>query len=161
VLLVGDGKLALIIAQVLHTTGCMLCCLGKHPAKLQLLQPLGIETQLLSTYTPRQFDMVVEASGSPDGFYLALQSLRPRGTLILKSTYAGELLWNPAQLVIDEITLVGSRCGRFAVAIPFLQEHPLPLSALITQTFGLSAALDAFHCAQQTGVLKVLLDTSR
>ncbi|RMF86270.1 MAG: alcohol dehydrogenase, partial [Nitrospinota bacterium] len=109
VLLVGDGKLALLIAQVVHTTGCTLCCVGKHPTKLRLLQPLGIETTLLSAYTPRQFDLVIEASGAPSGLEVALRSLRPRGTLVLKSTYAGEFRWNPAQLVIDEITLIGSR----------------------------------------------------
>ncbi len=161
VLLVGDGKLALVIAQILHTTGCTLCCVGKYPAKLKLLHPLGIETCLVRDYTPQQFDMVIEASGSPEGFHLALKSLRPRGTFVLKSTYAGDLHWNPASLVIDEITLIGSRCGRFEAALPFLQDHALFFSTLITRIFGLSEAVEALRYAQQPGVLKVLLATSR
>ncbi|MCA9772434.1 MAG: alcohol dehydrogenase catalytic domain-containing protein, partial [Myxococcales bacterium] len=113
VAVLGDGKLGLLIAQVLATTGCDLLAIGKHPEKLRTLADRGIKTALVGDVADYQAAVVVEATGSPSGFEAAMRLVRPRGTLVLKSTYEGGFHWNPAPLVINEITLVGSRCGPF------------------------------------------------
>ena len=115
VLVLGDGKLSFLCAQVLRLASANVALVGKHLDKLKLIKRSGVRTMLLSDWKPKQFDVVVEATGSPSGLQLAMSAVRPRGTLVLKTTIAGEHKVLLAPLVINEITVVGSRCG------PFLQ----------------------------------------
>jgi len=158
VAIIGDGKLGLLVAQVLQSTGAQITLVGKHPQKMQLATRWGLDTCPASKAKslPPQ-DVVVECSGSPSGWELALQLIRPQGTLILKSTYHQSFPFNPAPLVIHEIRLVGSRCGPFPAAIRLLEEGKIQVKPLIHRIFSLSQALEAFEYAQQEGVLKVLL----
>src|SRR5229473_1794208 len=114
---VGDGKLGLLCAQVLATTGAPVVLVGKHEGKLQIAARRGIETMTVNETQSRAktFDVVVEASGSAAGFALALDLLRPRGVLVLKSTFHSPTEMDAARIVVDEISVVGSRCGRFAL----------------------------------------------
>jgi threonine dehydrogenase-like Zn-dependent dehydrogenase len=159
VLIIGDGKLAQLIAHVIVSTGCELYVAGKHPEKLDFLQNLPLST-LLTTELDRTgvFDIVVEASGAPDGFSTAVSKTRPRGTIVLKSTYAKPLTFNPAALVIHEITLVGSRCGRFEPAIKFLTEKKPDFSYLIEQHYPIDNAIQAFDHAGKKGARKIIID---
>jgi threonine dehydrogenase-like Zn-dependent dehydrogenase len=158
VLLVGDGKLGLLVAHVLRTTGCDLRAVGKHPHKLAQMASLGVTTHVLSDYRPDRHDVVVEASGSPLGLDLAIGSLRPRGTLVLKSTFANTAIWDPSALVVNEITVLGSRCGRVEAALRFLAEREPPVQDLIEATYPLGEAAEALAHASRPGALKVLLD---
>ena len=159
VLVVGDGKLGQLIARTLALTGCRLTVLGRHRAKLDLLQEAGIATTTVAP-EPRSADVAVECSGSPEGFAIARKALRARGTLVMKSTYAGELTVNASSLVVDEITLVGSRCGPFAPAIQLLAQRRIDVKPLISARYALPDALEAFEHAQRPGVMKVLLAIS-
>lgn len=143
VLLVGHGKLGRLIAQTLALTGCQLTVVGRNDA---VPASLG-----------GRFDIAVECSGNPEGFATARNALRPAGTLVMKSTYAGNLNLNMSSLVVDEITLVGSRCGPFAPALELLASKRIDVSNLIHATYPLDDALAAFEHAQQPGVLKVLI----
>jgi len=159
VAILGDGKLGLLIAMVLSHTGCDLSLLGKHSAKVALVEDYGV--YLLGPETsrklPRDFDLVVEATGSPAGWEEALRLVKPRGRLVLKSTFHGSVAFNPAPLVVDEITVIGSRCGRFEPALELLQTRKVTPTRLVQHTLRLDEALQAFHLAQKPGVLKVLL----
>lgn len=131
VLVVGDGRLGQLVARTLVRTGCNLTVLGRHHGKLELLAERGITT-LLGTDPPAgAFDLAVECTGRPGGFALARRALRPRGTLVMKSTYAGELTVDASSLVVDEITLVGSRCGPFPPALRLLASGSLGVEELI------------------------------
>ncbi len=158
VLIVGDGKLGQLIAQTLALTGCDLLVVGRHGAKLGLLADRDIRTGSADAVTPGAFDVAVECTGNPDGFALAQKGLRARGTLIMKSTYAGELSLDASALVVDEITLIGSRCGPFPPAIRLLAEGRVDVEPLIHARYQLSDAMAAFEHAQRPGVLKVLLN---
>jgi threonine dehydrogenase-like Zn-dependent dehydrogenase len=158
VLVIGDGKLGQLVAQTLALTGCDLLAVGRHPEKLANLEALGIQTGDAEAIQPRTFDIAVECTGNPEGFAIALSALRPRGTLVLKSTYAGRLSLDASALVVDEITLVGSRCGPFAEALQLLADSSVDVSALIQARYPLTEGLTAFHHAQQRGVLKVLVE---
>ncbi len=142
VLVVGNGKLGRLIAQTLALTGCRLTVAKR-----------GVEASALA----RRFDIAVECTGNPDGFAIARAALRPRGTLVMKSTYAGNLNVNASSLVVDEITLVGSRCGPFAPAIELLASRKIDLRPMIDATYSLADALRAFDHAQRPGALKVLI----
>lgn len=157
VLVVGDGKLGLLVAQTLALTGCQLLVVGRHPDKLAHLEARGIQTGLVDAVTDRAFDISVECTGNPEGFAIAQRSLRPRGTLVLKSTYAGKLSLDASALVVDEITLIGSRCGVFPPALKLLAEEKVDVKPLIHTSYPLTEALTAFETAQHRGVLKVLL----
>lgn len=157
VLVVGDGKLGQLVAQTLALTGCELLVIGRHPQKLALLKARGIQTGLVDTVKQRTFDIVVECTGNPEGFAIARQALRPRGTLVLKSTYAGNLSLDASSLVVDEITLIGSRCGPFPPALELLAKAKVDVEPLIHAQYPLSKGLSAFEAAQGRGVLKVLL----
>jgi threonine dehydrogenase-like Zn-dependent dehydrogenase len=157
VLVIGDGKLGQLVAQTLALTGCDLLSVGRHPDKLANLEARGIQTGFADAVQDRTFDVSVECTGNPEGFAIALRALRPRGTLVLKSTYAGNLSINASALVVDEITLVGSRCGPFPEALKLLAEHKVDVSPLIQARYPLADGLKAFAHAQQKGVLKVLL----
>jgi threonine dehydrogenase-like Zn-dependent dehydrogenase len=159
VAVVGDGKLGLLCAEVLETTGADVCLVGKHPNKLQIAARRGIETitSEQAKQRPRRFDVVVEASGSATGFDLALDLLRPRGTLVLKSTFEGATDLRAARIVVDEITVVGSRCGRFTPALELLKAKAVDVESLISEEHPLSDGVRAIARASEPGVLKVLL----
>ncbi|MEM9538192.1 MAG: alcohol dehydrogenase catalytic domain-containing protein [Cyanobacteria bacterium P01_E01_bin.42] len=158
VLLVGDGKLGQLVAQTLALTGCDLLVVGRHEDKLARLGDRGIKTGLKDAIKWRSFDLAVECTGNPEGFELARRALRPRGVLVLKSTYADRLTLNASDLVVDEITLIGSRCGPFDKALKLLERGEVDVRALIQARFPLENGLEAFELAQQRGVLKVLLE---
>jgi len=161
----GDGKLGLLVAQVLFHAGARVLAVGKHADKLALLSRLGIETHLYAGGSPpiTQADMVVEATGSAGGFALAVSITRPRGTLVLKSTVAEPAKVDLAPLVIHEISVIGSRCGRFEPALAALERgargaaHGLDPSALVAARFPLEDAREALRAAAGS-TLKVLVD---
>jgi threonine dehydrogenase-like Zn-dependent dehydrogenase len=155
---VGDGKLGQLVAQTLALTGCDLLAIGRHPEKLALLAARGIKTSMAHEVSDRIFDLSVECTGNPEGFASARRALRPRGTLVLKSTYAGHLTFDASSLVVDEITLIGSRCGPFAKALEVLAAGKIDVEPLIHARYPLSEGLTAFNRAQERGVLKVLLE---
>lgn len=158
VAVLGDGKLGLLCAQVLHTSGCALTVVGKHARKLELAAARGIATGALAELQPKSFDVVVEATGSAEGMHAAIDLLRPRGTLVLKSTYHGLLSLDAAPIVIDELTLVGSRCGPFERAIPALAAGIVDPTPLVDAVMPLADGVAALARAGRPGVLKVLLD---
>jgi threonine dehydrogenase-like Zn-dependent dehydrogenase len=157
VLVVGDGKLGQLVAQTLALTGCDLAVIGRHPEKLALLETRGIATATSDLIAPRSFDVAVECTGNPSGFDVARQALRPRGTLVMKSTYAGNLTVNASSLVVDEITLIGSRCGPFAKALDLLRDRRVDVRPLIDSTYPLADGVRAFQRAEQPGTLKVII----
>ncbi len=161
VAVLGDGKLGLLCAQVIGAaTSCEVTVIGKHDNKLALARSWGLCTQLTSTLgssSARSFDVVIECTGSPAGFELARTLVRPRGTLVLKSTYHGQPQVNLAMVVVDEITLIGSRCGPFAAALRLLAQRRVDVSSLIHARYPLHEGELALSHAQQPGVLKVLL----
>ncbi len=157
VLLIGAGRLGQLIAQTLALTGCDLHVLARHPGQKERLAARGIPVLSADTLPLRCWDVVIEATGSAEGFHLARQAVRPRGTLVLKSTYKGELTINASALVVDEITLVGSRCGPFAAALRLLEARRVDPTPLIMDVLPLSRALEAMERAAQPGMLKVLL----
>ena len=159
VAVIGDGKLGILCAQVLGTTGAPVTLIGKHETKLRLAEARGIETALANQVNQRtrQFDVVVEASGSASGFETALDLLRPKGVLVLKSTFQGTTGINAARVVVDEINIVGSRCGRFAPALELLKSRAIDVESLISEEFSLPNGVRAMTRASETGVMKVLL----
>jgi len=154
----GDGKLGQLIARVLSTTGCELTMIGKHPEKLAVAEGIHcMEAREFDAAAPARFDIAVEASGSPDGLRLALGLVRPRGCVVLKSTFHGVASFDTSRVVVDEITLIGSRCGRFAPALDFLAKGNVNVEPLISAEYRLSEGIAAMKQADQPGSLKVLL----
>ncbi len=160
VVVFGDGKLGLLCAQVLHQTGARVTLVGKHPDKLGSLRGVGVRTCMVANWKPSGADIVVEATGSEGGLALAMQTVRPRGTLVLKSTLATQHRLSLAPLVINEVSVVGSRCGGFAPALQALTDGRVRVSPLINIIYPLDEGLAAVHHAAQPGVLKVLLQNS-
>lgn len=158
VLVVGDGSLGLQISWTLALTGAQVSLAGHYPEHLNLARPYGVEAYLEKDLPPGDFPVVVEASGSPGGLELALSRVRPQGTVVLKSTYAGRFPLDPAALVVPEIRLVGSRCGPFPRALRLLRRGWVDPRPLIARTFPLSRGVEALKWAQGRGVLKVLLN---
>jgi threonine dehydrogenase-like Zn-dependent dehydrogenase len=159
VAVIGDGKLGNLCAQSIVLKSRNVSLIGKHKEKLSLVKTRNIETVLLedAQNLKRRFDIVVEASGSESGFNLALDLLKPRGKLVLKSTFHGSGKWNASRVVVDEITIVGSRCGRFAPAIELLLDKKVDVKTLVSEHFSLAEAVKAMKRAEQKGVLKVIL----
>ena len=157
VLVLGDGKLGNLCAQVLRLTGANVTVLGKHEDKLKVIKRSGVRTMLLSDWQPKQFDVVVEATGSLSGLQLAMTAVRPRGTLVLKTTIAGEHKVSLAPLVINEINVVGSRCGPFAPALDALRERSVTVTPLIEKVYPLSEGVEAVAHAGSPGARKILL----
>jgi threonine dehydrogenase-like Zn-dependent dehydrogenase len=159
----GDGKLAQLIARVLHSVRIDVVLFGKHRNKLALARRAGIETRKVSRGAMRGqqvregFPLVVEATGSATGLTFATQITEPRGTLVLKSTFHGPALVEMWPVVVKEINVLGSRCGPFERALTLLRTGRIDLSALISRTFPLAEANAAMKFAQHRGVLKVLL----
>ena len=159
VAVIGDGKLGLLCAQVVALTGAQLLLIGKHSSKLQIADRRGIETSdpESAAKRARQFDVVVEASGGAAGFGLALDLLRPKGQLVLKSTFHGKTELDAARIVVDEISIVGSRCGRFTPALDLLKKAAVDVDSLVSEEFPLARGVRAMRRASARGVLKVLL----
>ncbi len=160
VLVVGAGRLGQLIAQTLALTGCDLRVLARRPRQAEPLRRRGVRVVAEQDIPDRQMDVVVEASGSPQGFALARRALRPRGVLVMKSTYAGDLTVNMSALVVDEITLIGSRCGPFPPALRLLEAGQVDPTPLIEGRYHLSDGLAALEHAAQPGALKILFDFS-
>jgi threonine dehydrogenase-like Zn-dependent dehydrogenase len=157
-LVLGDGKLGLLVAQVLQCAGAQPLVVGHHPDKLSLLSRRGVETVLERDWQASPFDLVVEATGTAAGFAAAVAATRPRGTLVLKSTVAEHPNVDLAPLVIHEIQVVGSRCGPFAPALRALAQHDVDVAALVTDRFALSRTEDALGRAALPDALKVLVE---
>ncbi|HEX5874116.1 MAG TPA: alcohol dehydrogenase catalytic domain-containing protein, partial [Pyrinomonadaceae bacterium] len=159
VAVIGDGKLGLLCAQVAAHTGAQLILIGKHSSKLRIAERRGIETinPEAAAKLARQFDVVVEVSGAAVGFGLALDLLRPRGQLVLKSTFHGKTELDAARIVVDEISIVGSRCGRFSPALDLLKKAAVDVDSLVSEEYPLAKGVHAMRRAAARGVLKVLL----
>jgi threonine dehydrogenase-like Zn-dependent dehydrogenase len=162
VAIIGDGKLGLLCAQAIALSGAGILLIGKHAEKLRIAERRGIETAkpAAAAKRKREFDVVVEASGSPSGVVGALGLLGPRGTLVLKSTFQGpgkidEI--DQARVVVDEITILGSRCGRFQPALDLLKKGAIDIDSLISEEYPLSRGVHAMERAGRKGVLKVFL----
>ncbi|HEY7088101.1 MAG TPA: alcohol dehydrogenase catalytic domain-containing protein [Tepidisphaeraceae bacterium] len=158
VTVLGDGRLGLLVAQVLRNAGCPVRVIGKHPEKLALCEKWQIRSRPLADIAPRHDqDVVVDCTGSANGFELAMQMVRPRGTIVLKSTVATGKALNLAPLVIDEINVIGSRCGPFREAIRALAEKQVDVVSLIHRRMKLDQGVEAMELAGRPGVLKVIL----
>lgn len=157
VVVLGDGRLGLLVAQVLALTGCRLTVVGHHAEKLAILEHKGLSTRQSIDGLHGTIDVAVECTGRPDGFEEARQLLRPRGRLVLKSTYASRTEVDLSRLVVDEITLIGSRCGPFEPALRLLSQGLLDVTSLISEILPLSTGLRAFDLAEQKGMIKILL----
>jgi threonine dehydrogenase-like Zn-dependent dehydrogenase len=161
VAVLGDGRLGNLCAQVLATLTPHVLVVGKHRQKLDVLKSLGVATMLLADAPPGgNMDVVVDCTGSETGLPTALQLVRPRGTIVLKTTVAGTQNVALAQIVINEVTVVGSRCGPFDRALAALAEGRVRVAPLISQRFDLSQGIEALETARTQPVLKVLLDVS-
>jgi threonine dehydrogenase-like Zn-dependent dehydrogenase len=160
VIVLGDGKLGLLVAQALALTGCDLLALGRHEEKLAILQRRGIATQLADELPEGGADVVVDCTGNPAGFATARALVRPRGTLVLKSTFRADVTVDLSRLAVEEISLVGSRCGPFAPAVRLLARGMIEVDYMLHATYPLDEGLRAFARALEPGVLKVELAIS-
>ncbi len=158
VALIGDGKLGLLCAQVIALTGCRFIVVGRHADKLAILARRGIATTTdLNVIEPASIDVVVEATGVPGGYELARKIVRPRGTIVVKSTYHAEMPVNLTSVVVDEITLIGSRCGPFEPAIRLLANQQIDVESMIHAKYPLDEGVTAFDHAARHGTLKVIV----
>ncbi|MEP6902936.1 MAG: zinc-binding dehydrogenase, partial [Actinomycetota bacterium] len=160
VAVIGDGKLGILCAFALSLKSKNIALVGKHPEKLSVAAKRNIEGILLNDAVPalnRSFDVVVEASGRESGFAAALDLLRPRGKMVLKSTFQGTTNLEMWRVVVDEISVVGSRCGRFAPALELLEKGLVTVEDLIAEEFSLKNGVAAMTRAAEKGVMKVLL----
>ncbi len=159
VAVLGDGRLGLLVAQVLNQAGAQITLVGHHGWKLDLARSWGLKTLSADEeeLTPSSFPVVVEATGSPRGLPEALRLVEPRGTVVMKSTFHEAAFFETSKLVVDEITLLGSRCGNFAAALKMLREGHIKVQRLISKVFPLEEGLEAFQYLDQTACLKVLL----
>ena len=161
VAVLGDGKLGLLIAQMLQAHGASVHQFGRHKEKLRIAAKMGVATEMATKKLPvAAYDWVVDATGSADGLRTAVSMARPRGTVIMKSTVHGEVAIDTAPIIVNEITLVGSRCGRFAPAIQLLGSGRINVEDMISESHQLSGAPKAFARAAERGVMKVLLTSS-
>jgi threonine dehydrogenase-like Zn-dependent dehydrogenase len=158
VLVVGAGRLGQMIAQTLALTGCDLSVAARHPSQRRVLAARGIRWVGEDQIKPRAADIVVEATGSAGGFETARRAVRPRGILVLKSTYEGQITLDFSSIVVDEVTLVGSRCGPFDRALELLVDGRVDPAVLINDRFPLAMGLEAMRRAAEPGVMKVLLE---
>ncbi len=162
VAVIGDGKLGILCAQSLGLKSRNTFLIGKHEEKLKIVENHGIESVLLENAPKlnRKFDVVVEASGSESGFDLALNLIKPRGKLVLKSTFHGAAKWQAWRVVVDEITIIGSRCGRFAPALELLKNKLIDVESLVSEEFKLADGVSAMETAARKNVMKVILSVS-
>ena len=157
VVVLGDGRLGLLTAQVMSLVSRRLLVVGLDPAKLSLLKDMSIETALAGETGEEKFDIAVDCTGSPDGLESALSRTRPGGRVFLKTTLAQRVPVNTARIVVDEITVVGSRCGPFAPALGALEAGTVEVGPLISAVVPFADALEAFGLARKKGTLKVIL----
>jgi threonine dehydrogenase-like Zn-dependent dehydrogenase len=159
VAVIGDGKLGILCAWSLAIKSDNLKLIGKHQNKLDTAEKGNVEGILLekAKMLNGQMDIVVEASGSESGFETALDLLKPRGKLVLKSTFSGKPTWEAWRVVVNEITIIGSRCGMFSPALDILKSGKVDVESLISEEFPLSRGVEAMEKASQKGVMKVLL----
>jgi 2-desacetyl-2-hydroxyethyl bacteriochlorophyllide A dehydrogenase len=157
VLVIGAGRLGLLIAQVLKGTGCELEVVARHSKQRELLAKWFIHSISEKSLGDKKYDVIIEATGSPQGFLLARKYIRPRGKIILKSTYKSNLDVNLSAIVVDEVTLIGSRCGSFEPALRLLAEGKVDPEPLIEAVYPLEQGMIAFKQAAMPGVLKVLV----
>jgi 2-desacetyl-2-hydroxyethyl bacteriochlorophyllide A dehydrogenase len=158
---VGDGRLGLLVAQVLMHAHADVTLVGRHDFKLKLAESWGVRTVPVGhALEEARFGLVVEATGSPEGISDALRLVEPRGTVVMKSTFREPARFDTAKLVVDEIRLVGSRCGDFSVALGLLAEGAIKVRDLISRTFPLEQGLEAFRDLERPSCLKVLLAPS-
>ncbi len=157
VLLIGAGRLGQLIAYTLKLTGCDLCVVTRHDSQRRLLEAVDIPCVHVDEVSSRNMDLVVEATGSPVGYALARKAVRPRGTIVLKSTYAGETQIDFSSVVVDEISLIGSRCGPFLPALRLMETGLVDPRLLINANYPLNEGIAAFELASQPGVFKVLV----
>jgi threonine dehydrogenase-like Zn-dependent dehydrogenase len=158
VVVVGAGKLGNLVAQTLATKGCDLLVVGRSERPLTLLTARGIRTGTAEAVAERTADVAVECTGNPEGLEIARRAVRPRGTIVLKSTYHGRASVDLAPIVVDEITVVGSRCGPFGPALDLLSRCEVDPRPLIDERYRLSDAVTAFEHAARPGTLKVLVE---
>jgi len=158
VAVLGDGKLGLLVSQVLQANGAKVHLYGKHRDKMRLVEPAGVTSEILPKKLPiAAWQFVVDATGSSAGLKAAVSMCVPRGTVIMKSTVHGLVSIDTAPAIVNEITLVGSRCGRFEAALPLLAAGKVKVGNMISEEFPLDRAPKAFAHAAKKGVLKVLL----
>ncbi|HBH60830.1 MAG TPA: alcohol dehydrogenase [Nitrospiraceae bacterium] len=160
VCVLGDGKLGLLAAQVIATTGSRLTAVGRHREKLSILDEIGINTSLSPAFKERDFDIVIDCTGSPSGIRTALQVVKPRGKIVLKTTIAKKMQIDMNQFVIHEISLIGSRCGPFPSAIKAIRSRQIDLYPLISSVYPIEEGLKAFQDASSKSALKVMLKVS-
>jgi alcohol dehydrogenase len=159
VAVLGDGKLGLLVAQVLNAYGHRVHEYGRHPEKLRIAEKAGVATEVAGERLPEAaYEWVVDATGSAEGFRAAVRMTRPRGTIILKSTVHGMVPIDTAPVIVNEITLVGSRCGRFEPALHLLEHGIVNVDDMISERLRLSEAPEAFARAAKKGTMKVLLE---
>jgi len=157
VLVIGAGRFGQLIAQVLHLTGADLYVVARHQQQQNLLAERGIQLIAEEDVEPWRWDVVADVTGVASGFGLARKALRPRGTLVMKSTYKGEMQVNFSSIVVDEINIIGSRCGPFAPALRLLESGQVNPLGMIAAEYPLELGLEAFDKAAERGILKVLL----
>lgn len=162
VIVLGDGRLGQLAARAIKGPAATVLLVGKHANKLQIAADAGIDTMLLEDFAPdRSASVVVDATGSPGGFELAIRTVRPMGTVVLKSTFAADSGIDMAPVVIDEITIVGSRCGPFAPAIEALDAGAIKVTDLIGRRFDLDHGVEALAAAADERNIKVLIDVEQ
>jgi len=161
VAVLGDGRLGLLVAQVLRHARAKVTVIGKHGWKLDLARSWGVKVATAGDreLPARSFNVVVEATGSPSGLGEALRLVAPRGTVVMKSTFPETAHFDTSKLVVDEITLLGSRCGNFPIALDILARGQVKVRPLVSKTFPLEAGQEAFAYLKETSCLKVLLAT--
>ncbi|HTC91242.1 MAG TPA: alcohol dehydrogenase catalytic domain-containing protein [Bryobacteraceae bacterium] len=157
VAVLGDGKLGLLASQVLKAHGAKVHLYGRHKEKLRIADQLGVSTEIAKKLPVAKYEFVVEATGSAEGLKQAVQMTQPRGTVMMKSTVHGLVSIDSAPVIVNEITLVGSRCGRFEPALRLLTQRKVRVDAMISEVLPLKSASQAFRDAAKSGVLKVLL----
>lgn len=157
VLIIGAGRLGQLVAQVLQTTGSELVVVARYPKQQELLADRDIKTVSEANLGDEKYDFVIEATGTPGGFMHAMKSIRPRGTIILKSTYKAGMQVNFSEIVVNEINLVGSRCGPFKPALRLMEQGKVNPRPLVEAVYTLDKGVEAFENAARAGVLKILI----
>ena len=161
VLVLGDGKLGLTTAITLNASGLDVTLIGKHQNKLDIAKAQKVKTKLLQeTEIKKEYDVVIEATGSITGFETSIASVKPRGTLVLKSTIAASKEFNFAPIVIDEITVLGSRCGQFMPALRYLKQKKIDFTPFVSGVFSIDKSIEAFEKNKEKDSLKVILKIS-
>lgn len=159
-IVLGDGNLGLLCAQVVAMTGAQVLAVGKYRSKLDILEKRGIKTCLIDELTREKADVVIECTGSPSGLQQAFKTVHPRGTIVLKSTFFAHSKINLVPIVINEVVLVGSRCGAFPPALRLLEDKTIDVVSLISQRYPLNEGVQAFQAAKRRDTVKIVLEIS-